>query len=41
VATLTADRVFDVFARDLVDAASLDRIRRNALAARFTNPGGI
>jgi adenosine deaminase len=25
-------------ARDLVDASSLDRIRRNALAARFTNP---
>jgi hypothetical protein len=27
-------------ARDLVDAAALDNIRRNALAARFTNPDG-
>jgi adenosine deaminase len=28
-------------ARDLVDGASLDLIRRNALAARFTSPDGI
>jgi hypothetical protein len=27
-------------ARDLVDAAALDVIRRNALAARFTTPDG-
>ena len=27
-------------AHDLIDAASLDRIRQNALAARFTGPGG-
>jgi len=27
-------------ARDLVDAAALDNIRRNALAARFTSPDG-
>jgi adenosine deaminase len=28
-------------AGDLVDAASLDVIRQNALAARFTSPGGV
>jgi len=28
------------FANDLVDAASLDLIRQNAVAARFTSPGG-
>jgi len=27
-------------ARDLIDTASLDIIRRNALAARFTSPDG-
>jgi adenosine deaminase len=27
-------------ARDLVDAAALDNIKRNALAARFTSPDG-
>jgi hypothetical protein len=27
-------------ARDLVDAASLDLIRQNALAARFASPSG-
>jgi adenosine deaminase len=33
-------REYDL-ARDLVDAASSDSIRRNALAARFTNPAAL